>query len=473
MSYNIFNMIGQRGTQGLRGMAGQNGRQGQAGTSGGGFDPTNPAWLQPGWYVAPVTGSDDNDGLTPATAVRTVMGGIVERWGTPSPIISQTVTIYLLESESFNQEAVVLSPVLVEGASLIVLGTNVVLGTTTISSIVSQLDPDNGTNLIVQLTAPIVGLVPGTLVVNVTKNSHSTIESITGNDLLLTTPLLSPGLTTPSAFPTVTADGPWTVGDTLRFEEYPLLNLHVLEPHGGDASNPYGEGPVCWLQNIFVPSEIAPGFSQFSPFPIACSLVFSDCRVDPFVTLDAQLSFFTGQLQNAFLAGGSLMGPFARFFGGSSNSSLNNYHGWFGGIADYNVILHGNGSVVPPGVTLGQVQLTEGNFSVYYGATVTIFRAVLPAIVWGDSGMFVNMSNSSVANVSFNGVVPWTQALQLTGGLFLNGSATGSAFVPGAVGNPFTPGIAITSANLDANTGLQNPFTGTRFAGPIGDLTFF
>lgn len=460
----VVNTIGERGAQGVRGIAGIDGVSAVG---------PNPFWNVPNWYVNPLTGNDNNTGTGPATPVRTVMGGIVARWGTTSPIIDQTVTIRLLAPETQDQEAVVLSPILVNGANFIIRGTNTVLGTTTISSIVTQLNFAAGTSLTLTLSAPIIGLAPGDLVINTTNNSHATIDEINGNNLTMTQPLFAAGLTTVSPYPTVTDDNGWAVGNTLRFERYPLLNLKVLEPKGGDASTPAGNGPVFWLQNIFIPSEGSPGFSQLSPFPAACSLVFSDCHIDPFVTMDAQLVFFTGQFQNVFLNGGSLLGTFARLFGGSSNAFLGNYTGMFGGIVDHNAILHGNGSVVPPGATMGQVRLTGGNFSVYFGATVSIFRSTPDAVIWGDSALFVNQSESAVVLYGFGGALTWTQALQLTGGLFLNGSATGSAFNPLAAGNPFTPGIPITSANLNANTGLQNPLTGARFAGPIGDVTFF
>jgi hypothetical protein len=109
---------------------------------------SNPSWLVPDWYVAPISGSDSNDGMTVTTPVQTIMGGIVSRWGTRSPILAQTTTIHLLEPETLGQESVVLSPVIVNGASFVILGTNIVVGTTTISAITTPLDPTAGTNLV-------------------------------------------------------------------------------------------------------------------------------------------------------------------------------------------------------------------------------------------------------------------------------------------------------------------------------------
>jgi hypothetical protein len=43
------------------------------GAGGGGAPPgPNPTWLVPDWHVNWLTGHDANDGLTPATAVKTI-----------------------------------------------------------------------------------------------------------------------------------------------------------------------------------------------------------------------------------------------------------------------------------------------------------------------------------------------------------------------------------------------------------------
>jgi hypothetical protein len=98
------------------------------GGAGGGDFPSpvvpNPSWLQANWYVNPVTGNDSASGTSPATAVKTIVGGIVARWGTTAPTLAQNTTIFLLESETIDQEYVVLEPVLVGAVSFAIIGCN-------------------------------------------------------------------------------------------------------------------------------------------------------------------------------------------------------------------------------------------------------------------------------------------------------------------------------------------------------------
>ena len=53
--------------------------------------------------------------------------------------------------------------------------------------------------------------------------------------------------------------------------------------------------------------------------------------------------------------------------------------------------------------------------------------------------------------------------------LQLDGATTGYSFTTGAVGNPFTGSITLTTANIitgggAGDPGLQNPRTGSRYA---------
>ena len=127
------------------------------------------------------------------------MGGIVFRWGTSSPVLVQTTTIHLLEPETLGQEAVVLSPVITQGANFVIIGTNVVLGSTTILAIVTPLDPNAGppgTSLTLTLTAAVPGIAPGNLVLNTTRGSYAVIDAINLGVLTMTQPIFQAGLTT-------------------------------------------------------------------------------------------------------------------------------------------------------------------------------------------------------------------------------------------------------------------------------------
>jgi hypothetical protein len=260
------------------------------------------------------------------------------------------------------------------------------------------------------------------------------------------------------------ADNGWNTNDSIQFEESPLLNLKIINPQGGDAFN-----PVCWLQNIFIPSITGVGYSQITPVPEACSFVMSNCRLDAFVILNSQLIYFVGQFQNSWLNGGCYLGPFSTIMGGSSNKAGANYYGFFGGNADGNAMLHGAATacpVVSPGARFGQVNLIGSPLFINAGATLQIFPSYIgPQRVWGTAQIRVIQNNAAVVNAGLGASVSWVSCIDLPSGLTINGSNSAYAFNTGtATFNPVP--ISITPANLDAFIGLQNPLTGSRFSGP-------
>lgn len=445
----------------------KDGHQGPPGPAGLSAVGPNPFWNQSDWYVNPVTGSNISNGLTPLTAVRTIMGGIVPRWGTSSPILTSTVTIHLLASETFQQEEVVVSPILTEGANFVIRGEgNPSIKTDTISSIISVLDPTVGTNLVLTLTGGSAGLSAGNLIRNATTGTCAVIDSIVGPNITVSQPLDQAGLTTVSSAPALVQNSAWAVGDSLVFYNGFLLNLKVANPQGGDATGTFGDSPVFWLENIFVPSLGGVGNSTFTPFPMGCSFVASNCQFDVFVTLQAELVYYVGQFQNCWLNGGFNLGPFAYIMGGSGNAANINYCGFFGGNADFNAILHNFTFMISPGARWGQVQAVGGDIFVNKGAVLEIFRSITAdPILWGTSNLRVAQTNASVANATLGGGRPWVTCLRLTGTLAMNGAITGFAFDAGS--GAYTPsGVAITSANLDTYGGLHNPATNNSYSGP-------
>ena len=155
--------------------------------------------------------------------------------------------------------------------------------------------------------------------------------------------------------------------------------------------------------------------------------------------------------------------------GGAANTSGANYYGFFGGNADGNVILHGGGvacPIVAPGARFGLVNIVGTPLYVNTGATLVIFPSYLGGPrVWGDAQLRIIQNNASVVNAGLGASVTWVSCLDLPSGLFLNGNDFGYRFDIGTGAynpNPET----ITPANLDLYTGLQNPLTGSSYAGP-------
>lgn len=195
----------------------------------------------------------------------------------------------------------------------------------------------------------------------------------------------------------------------------------------------------------------------------------SNCRLDVFVILDAQLIYILGQFQNTWLNGGVYLGPFAFIMGGASNTSGANYYGFFGGNADGNAIMHGGGvacPIVAPGARFGLVNIVGSPLFVNTGANLVIFPSYLGGPrLWGNAQLRITQNNAAVVNAGLGASVSWVSCLDLPSGLFLNGNNVGYIFdTVTATYNPVP--VTITPVNLDLYVGLQNPLTGSRYAGP-------
>jgi hypothetical protein len=273
--------------------------------AGGGSNPwvTTPAsWSVTDWYVNPVTGSDANAGTSVGTAVRTIEGGVVAKWGTPTPVLAQTTTIHVLASETTGQESAVPSPILVGGSNFVIVGTLVAVGGSfSPSSVTSK---NRSTPQLLNLHGMPAGAAQTQLVYNVTKASYATIDSIAGGVAVMTQPLTGACLTTVSSYPAWAEDDTWASTDTYQLYTQPTLNLKVVLPQGGD-SNAALTTPVCWLQNLHIPDVSGViGNSSFC-IPSTCpAVVLSNCRIDPYY-VQKSMPFVAGGIANCYLNGGA------------------------------------------------------------------------------------------------------------------------------------------------------------------------
>jgi len=428
---------------------------GQPRNVGGSILP-NPSWLQPAWYVDPVTGNDTHDGTSPATAVKTVMGGVVKRWGTSSPILAQNTTIFVLQPETPGQEEIVLAPIVVQGFSFAVVCSYI--GGATFSPVSVDVKmrgaPGNSLTLHGVPGAPSAGQN----VLNVTKNSYARINAVAAGVAQMTQPFAASTLDTITGAPVITPDDSWVATDTYQLLEQMLLNLKVFSPAGGD--NTHGETACCWVQNAFLPDTgLSPGRSAFVPTQDGPLVIFSNCEVDPqFIMTGAFITL------GGWFPGGTMYANGASMYGGGSNSAgyvsaaFNN-----GGVADCDAILNVDCEVIGPNNLFGAVQLL-GPMQVYNSSSVKISPLVIGlGQLWGSGGVaLVGVNGPAAADACIINETggPWVNCLTLTGGLTINGSGTGSKYAAGV----WTDGIPITPLNLDTSNGLQNPRTGCRFA---------
>jgi hypothetical protein len=406
------------------------------------------------WYVDPVNGNDSNAGTSSSTPVQTIMGGIVPKWGTAAPVLGGTTTIELLNPQSVGQEAIVLSPIMINGSNFAIIGQPSAAGTAfSPSSVTPKSRGTPGTLL--QLQGMPSNAAPGMLLVNTTKGSSAFVDSILSGTGVVTQPLANTGLQTVTASPNYAGDDTWSASDVYQLYSLPTLNLKVLQPQGGD-SDPMRGSPVCWLQNIYIPDVSgAAGSSTIELALGASSLVVSCCRVDPYY-VSSSSGAGVAVAANCWLnGGGTLRG--AVMMGGAINTALAN-DATFECLAraDGDAIVHGNCQISEANTTFGVVYI-DSTLLVTHGATLLVAPGSSVCQIWGPGGVNLIGPHAGVQNGSGGS---WAKCLTVSG-LKIEGATTGSAYQAGG----WSDGITLTSANLDGYGGLQNPYTGSRYGG--------
>lgn len=428
-----------------------------------------PSWLATDWYVDPVSGSDANTGADSGHPVKTVMGGIVLRWGQINPTLPQTVTLHLMSSETVGQESIALAMLMVgNGPSLFILdGT---LGMTTVASftcgtVTAKVRGNPGTLL--QVASMPGAAAQGMLIQNTTHASYAFIDSMSGSTGTITQPLSAPELITPTWIPQPTEVDTWTAGDSCVLYTLPMLNLKMLNPTGPDGSTAAGGTfSTFWVQNIWVPDASGtPSFSTFFAQPNAMGMVFSNVRMDMWLMFQGANQYIDAVAQNTWLNGcGQLQ--FAGAVGGAlcTQSVSSGTHLFDLASLDGDLIVHGGMYVK------GSTYDIMG--TVYFDASITPQMAIIhggdvqlepsgglastTTALWGPGTMNLESPGSSISNES--GTL-WANILMM-GGYSIDGVTTATSYSAGV----WTDGRAITPANLDTYNGLQNPRTGARFS---------
>jgi hypothetical protein len=425
----------------------------------------NNHWTQSDWYVDPINGVDTAAG-TIGAPVKTVMGGIVAKWGTVSPILPQTTTIHLVNSETTGQESIFLSPYMVgSGPSNFVidgtLGLTQIGATFACGAVTAQVQGNPGTLL--QVAGMPAGAAAGMLIENVTRGCYAFIDSMAGATATLTQPLDSASLTTISDVAQPSLINTWTVGDQCKVFQLPQINLKSIQPVGGDGSST--AAPIVWMQNLWIPDVSGViGQSEFNAVPVGIGLFIMSCRIDPFIALlGADQDVECGAI-NCWLPGGGFT-----YYSGITSGAVCTVNASFGlhlydlSSIDGNVIFHAGvyskgfyniaGLAYFDGSVLPQFVVIHGNQVVLESSQTTTSMA---AQLWGPFTFSVEGPNSGVLNQS--GSI-WADILTLNA-LEMDGASTGTSYSAGT----WTDGRALTPANLDTYNGLQNPITGSRFA---------
>lgn len=393
-------------------------------------------WSTTDWYVDPVAGVDTNPG-TFSSPVKTIMGGIVPRWGTQSPILPQTTNIHLVNPETLGQERILLSPQLTgTNTNFVIVGSPANIGSTFAAGTVTPKAQGNPGNDLQIANLP-VGAVAGVLVHNITKDGYAIIDSMSGTTGTLCQPFTTAFLTTPSALDIPNQGTTWATGDTLQLLTLPLLNLETMEAIGGDSNSAASNG-VLWTQMVHIPDISGTvGSSSFTTRGRGANVVFSACVVDPFVE-----SIFGGTYFGSQLNGGALFTEDTEMTGGATHIVLVTQGNWF---INNDTIVHDTALIQADVWSCNGMHLASGaSLAVFNGAAINLggTNAIWGAGTINNSGTVQRNSGNSWASV--------LPVATLTLDLYATGSAVA---LNGITYGPFL----ITPANLDTYSGLRNP----------------
>ena len=172
------------------------------------------SWTQTDWYLDGSAGNDNNPG-TIGSPIKTIMGGIVPKWGTASPRLSQTTTIHVVNSQSIGLERAVITPIISGTATNFVIVGTPTFGSTFSAGTTTALSAGNPGNDWTIASMP-GGTAAGQLVFNVTRSSYAIIDSMSGSTATICQPFSSSIVNTVTAFPNPISITTWTTGDTIQ-----------------------------------------------------------------------------------------------------------------------------------------------------------------------------------------------------------------------------------------------------------------
>lgn len=432
--------------------------------TGSGAAPGTPGY-DPAWYALtdiywdPVSGSDSNAG-TSGHPVKT-FAEIVRRYGSISPVLvyGQNLTIHLLSSQTAGTDPVFFNPQLSGGTAFAIIGTPVAVGSTFHPSSVTA--KNRATNTLLQVHGMPGGTAAGALVHNQTHDSYAFVDSIVAGVATMTQPFSTSTLTVIASANVVapTEVDTWASTDTLQIYSLPALNLKALAPQGGDAADSSGDTPACWVQWVHVPDPSGtPGISVLAATAYACSLVYSVCWFDSafFGSALGTAQRLMGANLSCWHAGGGNFAGWA-MVGGSIQTSGEPLSSVFSQVAavDGDAIIHGE-SWASGFTVFGYVCLTTGcTMTIIEGSVHIVPYFYADAQAWGAGTINVEHGANFQKDVSDN----WATCLTVSN-IQLDGATTGTSYSAGT----FTDGRALSTANLDTYTGLQNVQTGSRYS---------
>ena len=418
--------------------------------------PNPSTWTQADWYVDWVAGNDKNPG-TALAPVKTVMGGVVAKWGTESPTLPQNTTIHMITSQPLGAESIFLYPEMIDNSMFAIVGSKTLAVATVLGAVTAK---NRGAKTLLQ-AAGLVGHTSGQLIVNTTagKSSHALVLSVTGPGVATMMQPLVPMVrgVDIAYFPAPAEVDTWAIGDTVDI--FDLTTINLLECHCSGPQSNAGptQGAICWLEGLHLldPSGV-PGTSIFTPEFEGGYFLSVDCWTEQAINTASSTSFLTTyvdcwcqdgfQFSYTYFVGGAISGFGAQF----------DVTNWLDGdmIIDY------------PSASTGLLFCglacinASGSLIMHPGSCMEIRQLYYPGtgILWGDGALMIQANGAVTRRAT---TTNWVTCLNITTLRLPSAAAVGSGYLGGGT---FQDGIAITQANLDIWKGLEDVRAGARFS---------
>lgn len=388
------------------------------------------SWNVGAWFIDPVGGNNNNDGLTDLTPIKTWLE-LVRRWGTIAPLLAQDTTVTFLNDQPDLSDPVAVIGQQGQGSgSLLIKGSLTALpgGSGTFSEVDARNRATGAKWTVQDLSKPanFWAAFVGCLVHDTTANAFFWVEEdIGGSSARVSEPLTSSVDNPVPDYVAIVATDNYVI---LKPTKVNVVRFGI-NTNSGNAS----ELRQLW---IF-------GSGQSLSVDTSESLL-TECRVDSFTNFEfgnlANCYAFGLEMAGGFIAGGvittilAVVGVAEVVIDGDC---IVNASGGTLGIEGTLVVgaafFAAGGTDVPSvnnaGASNGQLYVSDGAL---YGT----------AAFWGPASLAVHVGG----DLGYTGLA--TPALLNTGGITLDGVGTASSY--DLVTGIWTPGIAVTKAKLDA-----------------------
>jgi hypothetical protein len=404
------------------------------------------SWTVPAWYVDPAnaTGcaSDSNTCTAPACGAAgvgpcaTLNGGPIARWGTRSPILPQATTI-TIESNDVSSDAL---QVMATGP-LTIQGTLQPVGS---SLVLTSFTPKNKvTGTPNRVTVSGQTWTPGTVLRDTSAGLTMMVDAdLTGGVAQVTEPFVAPvGIALVRGTP--------IAGDTLQVYQPTVLYLQSARSNGGAVSFPIQLVDLA----LETPSNFA-GYIGTLAGVLECAVTNnSNIQIVPDNGSESS-PFFISDWFNSYFGAGSFTGT-ATFWGGALNGAGNAFLNmtWLDFDVLVNLRSHQNGLLQVGTAYFGQWPENSVGFQTL-AQIVVIPSSGGVGTVWGPAAITLTSGQQLIVRSTTA-----TSALLTTGTALIDGISTAYPWV--AASHAYGAAVAITPANIDSNSGLSDPASGS------------